>query len=109
MSDYDPRDPEDAYLRGKEQGYRQGYADGYRDGLEIQRAQAVKPRKVGWSLSDYERVAAVYQKAFDECMTVQASVAQAMGVTPAQAGALIHATRKLGLLPQTTRGRKKAR
>jgi flagellar biosynthesis/type III secretory pathway protein FliH len=34
MTDYDPRDSEDAYLRGMRQGYRQGYSDGYQAASE---------------------------------------------------------------------------
>ena len=103
--------PDDAYrlneqyFAGMEQGFRRGYADGYRDGRKAKQIEAMKPRRVRRPLSDYERVAEIYRKACDEGMAVQASVAQEMGVTPTQAGTLIHAARKLGLLPPTTRGK----
>jgi flagellar biosynthesis/type III secretory pathway protein FliH len=101
VTDYDPRDPEDVY----QQGYRQGYSDGYRDGRQAKEEEAFTPRRIRRPLADYERIAEVYQNAYEQGMSLHATVAQEMGVKRSQAGALIQAARERGLLPPTHRGK----
>jgi endonuclease V-like protein UPF0215 family len=87
------------------EGYRQGYADGYKDGREAKEVESFTPRRTRWRLSDYERIAEIYQRALEQGMPLHATVAQEMGVKRSQAATLISATRQRGLLPATTKGK----